>query len=76
MEFANEKLKKVRVKIKAVLGETSLTLEEISKLEDGSIIQLEQLLGGPIAVYAGDNLIANAEVVAVDDCFGIRICRK
>jgi len=76
MNLVSQKLKKVRVKVKAVLGETSLTLEEISKLEDGNIILLEQLTGEPIAVYAGDNLIAKAEVVAVDDCFGIRICRK
>ena len=60
-------------KISVVLGETVLTTKQISEIGDGSIIELKHLAGAPVEVRANDVPIALAEVVVIDENFGVRI---
>ncbi len=55
------------------LGRTKLTLREIMDLADGSIISLDKFAGEPLEVKVGGQTVAIGEVIAVDDCYGIRI---
>jgi len=55
------------------LGQTELTLKEILDLSEGSIIELHRLAGEPLDLKVGGQLIAQGEVVAVDDYYGIRV---
>ncbi|MBU1026430.1 MAG: flagellar motor switch protein FliN [Candidatus Margulisbacteria bacterium] len=55
------------------LGQTELTLKEILELSEGSIIELNRLAGEPLDLKVGGQLIAQGEVVAVDDYYGLRI---
>jgi flagellar motor switch protein FliN/FliY len=55
------------------LGQTELTLKEIMELAEGSIIELNRLAGEPLDLKVGGQLIAQGEVVAVDDYYGIRV---
>jgi len=55
------------------LGQTELTLKEILDLAEGSIIELNRLAGEPLDLKVGGQLIAQGEVVAVDDYYGIRV---
>ena len=55
------------------LGRTKLTLREILDLADGSIITLDKFAGEPLEVKVGGQTVAIGEVIAVDDCYGIRI---
>lgn len=60
-------------KISVVLGETVLTTKQISELGESSIIELKNLAGAPVEVRANDVPIALAEVVVIDENFGVRI---
>lgn len=55
------------------LGSTQLSLKEVLELSEGSIIELDQLAGEPLDLKVGGQLVAQGEVVAVDDHYGLRI---
>jgi flagellar motor switch protein FliN len=68
-------VKAVRIPVQVVLGETELTVEEISGLGTGSIIALESLAGEPVDFVAAGKRIAKGEVVVIDEAFGIRLTK-
>lgn len=63
----------VTVPVSVVLGGNDLTLDEISTLGQGSIIELKSLAGEPVELYASGERIAVGEVVVIDENFGLRI---
>lgn len=68
-----ELIKDIPVKVRAILGRTKMSIENILKLGPGHIMELDTLDGEPIDVYANNTLIARGEVVVVGEQFGIRI---
>jgi flagellar motor switch protein FliN/FliY len=63
----------VPVQVTVELGSTELSLKEILDLSEGSIIELNRLAGEPLDLKVGGQLVAQGEVVAVDDSYGLRI---
>ena len=63
----------VKVNVEVILGTTRMTLEDILKLQSGSIVELNKLAGEPVDVIANGKIIARAEVVVIDDNFGVKI---
>jgi flagellar motor switch protein FliN/FliY len=55
------------------LGQSDLSLKEILELAEGSIIELNRLAGEPLDLKVGGQLVAQGEVVAIDDYYGLRI---
>jgi flagellar motor switch protein FliN/FliY len=66
-------LKKALVPVEVVLGGTELTVDEVSRLAEGSIIQLRSVAGEPVELRAGGTTVAHGEVVVIDENFGIRV---
>lgn len=66
-------LNEVPLKVSAVLGETKMTVEEVLKLTQGTIIELEKKVGEPIDIYVNDKIIAKGEIVVVDGKIGITL---
>ena len=67
------KIKDLPVKLTVELGRTKMQIRDILKLGDGSIIELDKVVGEPINIFANGKLIAKGEVVSVDERFGVRI---
>ncbi|MCB1135319.1 MAG: flagellar motor switch protein FliN [Chlamydiia bacterium] len=63
----------IQVKVEVILGRTKMTLEQILHLHSGSVVELNKLAGEPVDIVANDKLIARAEVVVIEDNFGIKI---
>ena len=63
----------VPITISAVLGRTRLSVSEILKLSEGSILDLEKAIGEPVDVYINDKQIARGELMLVDDELSISI---
>lgn len=61
----------IRVNVSAVLGRTSMSVDEVLKLGRGAVIELNRKVGEPVDVYLNDRLVARGEVVVVDDKLGI-----
>ncbi|EMM0382043.1 flagellar motor switch protein FliN [Pluralibacter gergoviae] len=63
----------IPVKMTVELGRTKMTIKELLRLSQGSVIALEGLAGEPLDILINGYLIAQGEVVVVSDKFGIRI---
>ncbi len=61
------------VKVSVELGRSTISLKEIFELTEGSIIELDRLVGEPLDLVVNGQVVANGEVVAIDNNFGLRI---
>lgn len=68
-----EKMQDLKVNVQAVLGRTRMPLEEVLKLHQGSLVELDKLAGEPVEITANGKTIARAEVVVIDGSFGVKI---
>jgi len=63
----------IPVQLTVELGRTRIPIKNILQLAQGSVIELETLAGEPMDVLVNGYLIAQGEVVVVNDKFGIRL---
>ena len=63
----------IPVKLTVELGRTRLTIKQLLELAQGSVVELEGLAGEPMDILINGYLIAQGEVVVVEDRYGIRI---
>ncbi|ENO76200.1 flagellar motor switch protein FliN [Thauera mechernichensis] len=63
----------IPVQITVELGRTKLSIRNLLQLAHGSVVELDGLAGEPMDVLVNGTLIAQGEVVVVNDKFGIRL---
>jgi flagellar motor switch protein FliN/FliY len=61
----------VPVHISAVLGRASLSVAQLLKLGQGSVLELDRKVGEAIDIYVNNRLVARGEVVVVDERLGV-----
>jgi flagellar motor switch protein FliN len=65
-------LENIGVKLTVEVGPAELTIRDLLRLSEGSVIELDRLAGDPLDVLVNGTLIAKGEVVMVGERFGIR----
>jgi len=63
----------IPVQLTVELGRTRIPIKHILQLAQGSVIELDALAGEPMDVLVNGCLIAQGEVVVVNDKFGVRL---
>ena len=63
----------IPVQLTVELGRTRVPIKNILQLAQGSVVELETLAGEPMDVLVNGFLIAQGEVVVVNEKFGIRL---
>ena len=63
----------IPVKLTVELGRTKMTIKELLRLSQGSVVSLDGLAGEPLDILINGYLIAQGEVVVVADKYGVRI---
>lgn len=63
----------VPIEVSAILGRTKKTIKEILDLANGSLIELDKLVEEPVDILVNGKMVAQGEVVVVDENFGVRI---
>ena len=63
----------IPVQLTVELGRTRVPIKHILQLAPGSVVELEALAGEPMDVLVNGYLIAQGEVVVVNEKFGIRL---
>ena len=63
----------IPVQLTVELGRTKIPIKHILQLAQGSVVELDGLAGEPMDVLGNGCLIAQGEVVVVNDKFGIRL---
>lgn len=66
-------LSDVSLNVKIELGRTRMLVEDVLKLGDGTVIELDKLAGDPVDVYVNDRPVARGEVLVLNDNFCVRI---
>lgn len=74
VDFKNiSKVANVEVTLSAELGKATISLKDAIECDEGSVIVLDRANNEPIDVYVDDILIAKAQIVAIEDSYGIKI---
>lgn len=63
----------IPVKLSVELGRTRITIKQLLELAQGSVVELDGLAGEPMDIMINGYLIAQGEVVVLDDKYGIRV---
>lgn len=63
----------IPVSLTVELGRTKISIRNLLQLAHGSVVELDGLAGEPMDVLVNGTLIAQGEVVVVNDKFGIRL---
>lgn len=68
-----ERVYDVKVKVEVILGKSKMALDKVLSLHPGSVIELDKLAGEPVDLYANGKLIARAEIVVIEENFGVKV---
>jgi flagellar motor switch protein FliN/FliY len=63
----------IPVTISMEVGQTKISIRNLLKLNQGSVVELDRLAGEPLDVLVNGTLIAHGEVVVVNEKYGIRL---
>lgn len=63
----------IPVEITVELGRTNKKISEILEFGQGTVVELDKLVGESLNIYANGKYIAKGEVVVIDDNFGVRV---
>jgi flagellar motor switch protein FliN/FliY len=66
-------LRDVDLNVKIELGRSRMLVEDVLKLSEGSVVELDKLAGDPVDVFVNDRLVARGEVLVLNDNFCVRI---
>ena len=61
----------VPVSISAVLGKAHMSVAQLLKLAQGSVLELDRKVGEAIDIYVNNRLVARGEVVIFDERLGV-----
>jgi flagellar motor switch protein FliN/FliY len=68
-----ELLSDVELNVKIELGRATMLIEDVLRLGEGSVVELDKLAGDPVDVLVNDRLVARGEVLVMNDNFCVRI---
>lgn len=63
----------VELHVKIELGRTQMLVEDVLRLAEGSVVELDKLAGDPVDVYVNERLVAKGEVLVLNDNFCVRV---
>ena len=63
----------VNLNVKIELGRTRMLVEDVLRMGEGSVVELDKLAGDPVDVYVNDRPVARGEVLVLNDNFCVRI---
>lgn len=63
----------IPITVAVEIGRTRISISELLKLNQGSVVELDRLAGEPMDITVNGTLIAHGEVVVVNEKFGVRL---
>ena len=66
-------LQNIPVTISVEVGRTSLKIRDLMRLTQGSVVELDRLAGEPLDLLVNNTLVAQGEVVLVNERSGVRL---
>lgn len=69
----SEVLQNIPVTISVEVGRASLKIRDLMRLTQGSVVELDRLAGEPLDLLVNNTLVAQGEVVLVNERYGVRL---
>ena len=66
-------LQNIPVTISVEVGRASLKIRDLMRLTQGSVVELDRLAGEPLDLLVNNTLVAQGEVVLVNERYGVRL---
>jgi len=66
-------LQNIPVTISVEVGRTKLKIRDLMRLTQGSVVELDRLAGEPLDLLVNNTLVAQGEVVLVNERYGVRL---
>jgi flagellar motor switch protein FliN/FliY len=63
----------IPVTLSLEVGKSKISIRDLLKLNQGSVVELDRLAGEPLDVLVNGTLVAHGEVVVTNDKYGIRL---
>lgn len=63
----------VQVTLSLEVGRARIPIRNLLQLNQGSVVELERMAGEPLDVFVNGTLVAQGEVVVVNERFGVRL---
>ena len=63
----------VNLSITVEVGRTHMLIEDLLKLEESSIVELDSMIGQPLNIRANEKLVARGEIVVINEKFAVKI---
>jgi flagellar motor switch protein FliN/FliY len=73
LSLDSDLLKNIPVTITVVVGRTSLPIKALMQLTQGSVVELDRLAGEALDLLVNNTLVAQGEIVLVNERYGIRL---
>ncbi len=68
-----ELLSDVHMNVRIELGRTKMFVEDVLRLGDGAVVELDKLAGDPVDIFVNDRKVARGEVLVLNDNFCVRV---
>ncbi len=66
-------LRDVNLDVKIELGRTRMVVDDVLRLSEGAVVELDKLAGDPVDIYVNGRHIARGEVLVLNENFCVRI---
>jgi len=66
-------LSDVNLNVKIELGRTRMLVEDVLRLAEGCVVELDKLAGDPVDIYVNERHVARGEVLVLNDNFCVRV---
>ena len=63
----------IPLEVTVELGRTSMIINKMLQLTQGSVVELDKAAGEPVEIFVNDKLLGKGEVIVVNERFGVRI---
>ncbi len=70
-----EVLQNITVTLTVEVGRAMIKIRDLMRLTQGSVVELDQIAGEPLDLLVNKTVVAQGEVVLVNDRYGIRLTR-
>ena len=70
-----EVLENIPVTLSIEVGRAVIKIRDLMRLTQGSVVELDRIAGEPLDLFVNNTVVAQGEVVLVNDRYGIRLTR-
>lgn len=68
-------LQNIPVTLSIEVGRATIKIRDLMRLTQGSVVELDRIAGEPLDLLVNNTVVAQGEVVLVNDRYGIRLTR-